>query len=62
MEGKRVSLKADGATCRDRSILALNLLFVSDGKIRLRTLAMKELKENRTGFYLKIVLDEVIEQ
>ena len=28
----------------------------------IRTLAMKELKENYTGFYLKTVFDEVIEQ
>ena len=40
----------------------MNLQFISDGEIQLRTLAMKELKENHTGFYLKTVLDEVTEQ
>ena len=49
-------------TCRDRSILGVNLQFINDGKVRLRTLAMKELKKNHIGFYLKTVLDEVIEQ
>ena len=62
VEGKVVSLKADVVTCRDRSILGVNLQFISDGKIQLRTLAMKKLKENQSGFYLKSVLDEVIEQ
>ena len=62
LEGKLVSLKADVATCRDRSTLGVNLQFISDGKIQLRTLAMKELKENHSGFYLKTVIKEVIEQ
>ena len=61
VEGKLVSLKADVATCRDRSILGVNLQFISDGKIQLRTLAMKALKENYIGFYLKTVFDEIIE-
>ena len=56
VEGKLASLKADG------SILGVNLQFVSDGKIQLRTLATKELKGNHSGFYLRTVLDEVIEQ
>ena len=62
VEHRLVSLKADVATCRDRSILGVNLQFISDGKVQLRTLAMKKLKKNHTGFYVKIVLDEVIEQ
>ena len=62
MEHRLVSLKADISTCRDRSILDVNLQFISDGKVQLCTLAMKKLKKNHTGFYLKIVLDEVIEQ
>ena len=40
----------------------MNSQFISDKIIQLRTLAMKELKENHSGFYLKTVLDEVIEQ
>ena len=62
VEGKLVSFKADVATCRDRSILGVNLQFIRYGKIQLRTLAMKELKESQSGFYFKTVLDEVIEQ
>ena len=62
VEGKRVSLKADVAKYRDRYILGINLQFISNGKVQLRTLAMKELKENHTGFYLKTALDEFIEK
>ena len=62
VEHRLVSLKAGVETCRDRSILGVNLQFISDGKVQLRTLAMKELKKNHTSFYLKTVLDEVIEQ
>ena len=62
VEHRLVSLKADVATCRDRSILGVNLQFTSDGKVQLHTLAMKELKKNHTGFYLKTFLDKVIEQ
>ena len=62
MKHRLVSLIADVATCRDRSILGKNLHFINDGKVQLRTLAMKELKKNRTAFYLKTVLDEIIKQ
>ena len=62
MEHRLVFLKADVTTCRDRFILGVNLQFISDGKVQLRTLAIKELKKNQTGFYLKTVLDEVIER
>ena len=37
VEDKLVSLKADVATCHNRSILRVNLQFISDGKIQLRT-------------------------
>ena len=50
VEHRLVSLKADGATCRDRFIFGVNLQFISDGKVQLRTLAMKEPKKNHTGF------------
>ena len=62
MEHRHVSLKADVAKCRDRSILCANLQFISDRKVRLRTLGIKEQKKNHTDFYLKTALDEVIEQ
>ena len=41
VEGELVSLKADIATCRNRSILSVNLQFISDGKMQLCTLTRK---------------------
>ena len=43
VEGKLASLKADVAAYRDRSILGVNSQFISDGKIYVRTLAMKKI-------------------
>ena len=60
VEGKLVSLKADVATCRDRSILDVNLQFISDRKIT--HFSNERNNENHSGFYLKTVLDEIIEQ
>ena len=62
VEHRLVSLKANVATCRNRSILGVNCSSLSDGKVQLRIVVMKELKKNHTGFYLKTFLDEVIEQ
>ena len=62
MEHRLVFIKADVATCRDRSILSVNFQFISDRKVQLRILVIKELKKNHTRFYLKTVLYEVIEQ
>ena len=45
MEHRLESLKADVATCRDRFILGVNWQFIRDGKVQLRTLAIKELKK-----------------
>ena len=47
-----MSSKTDVAMCRDQSILGVNLQFISDGEIQLRTFAMKELKENHTNILL----------
>ena len=51
VEHRLVSLKADVAMCRNRSILGVNLQFTSDGKVQLRTLAMKELKKRITPVF-----------
>ena len=47
-----VSLKAEEATCRDRSILGVNLQFRSDGKVQSRILAIKTKNESH-WFLLK---------
>ena len=60
VQGRLVSSKTDVAMCRDQSILGVNLQFISDGEIQLRTFAMKELKRITLIFYFKTVFDEVI--
>ena len=62
VKGKLASLKADVATCRDRSILGVNLQYISDGRNTITHFSKKELKKNYSGFYLRTVLDKVIEQ
>ncbi|KAH9383985.1 hypothetical protein HPB48_025962 [Haemaphysalis longicornis] len=60
VKGRLISLKVDCVTRMDRSMLGVNLQFVSDGKIVLRTLAIKELKEGHTAGYLQSILLEVL--
>ena len=56
------SLKVDVATKLDRAILGVNAQFVSEGKVMLRTLAMKELTNRHTAEYIKSTLVEILEQ
>jgi len=50
-----VCLKVDGAKRLSRSILGINVQFVKDGKIELRTLAAVELKDRQTAVNIKQV-------
>lgn len=51
-----ISMKVDSVTRIDRSFLGINIQYIKDTKIILRTLALKELKEKHTGnsFYIYI--------
>lgn len=44
-----ISMKVDAVTRLDRSFLGINIQYIKDTKIILRTLALKELKEKHTG-------------
>lgn len=44
-----ISMKIDTVTRLDRSFLGINIQYIQDVKITLRTLALKELKEEHTG-------------
>lgn len=56
-----VSLKMDAASRHMRSILGINVQYVSeDFKIKIKTLAMKELTERHTSAYLKTVVLSVL--
>lgn len=49
LKGKLLALKVDAATRHNRSILGINVQFVANGKIQIRTLAMIELTESHTA-------------
>lgn len=44
-----ISMKVDAVTRLDRSFLGINIQYVKNAQITLRTLALKELKEEHTG-------------
>ena len=56
IKGKLISLKVDGATCLGRSFLGINIQFMKDGKIHIRTLGVVELSERHSAEYLKNVI------
>ncbi|XP_065321217.1 uncharacterized protein LOC135928689 [Gordionus sp. m RMFG-2023] len=53
VEGKLISLKVDAVQRLDRSILGVNIQFISKSIINLRTLGIVELKERCTEEYIK---------
>lgn len=57
LKGKIISIKVDGASRLDRSILGVNVQYVDNGKIKINTLAMLELKDRHTAEYL---LDKIL--
>lgn len=44
-----ISMKVDAVTRLDRSFIGINIQYIKNEKIILRTLALKELKEKHTG-------------
>lgn len=52
VRGKMVSIKIDSASRLGRSIIGVNIQFISNGKIELRTLAMYDTKDRQTGIYV----------
>ena len=56
IKGKLISLKVDGATCLGRSFLGINIQFMKDGKIHIRTLGVVEFSERHSAEYLKNVI------
>lgn len=60
IKGKLLSLKVDAATRMNRSFLGINVQFIKDGFINIRTLSVYELKDKHSGSYLKGVILEVL--
>lgn len=57
IKGKLLFVKVDAATRMNRSFLGINVQFIKDGIINMRTLSVYEL----TGAYIKDVILEVLE-
>lgn len=62
LSGRLILLKIDGATCRDRSVLGINVQYAQGENIVLRTLAVRELCERHTASYISSVVQEVLEE
>ena len=62
VQGKLISLKLDGVTNNNRSFLGVNLQLVNDGKIKLRTLAVKEITVRHTAENLKNMIIEILDK
>ncbi|XP_043464663.1 zinc finger BED domain-containing protein 4-like [Leptopilina heterotoma] len=55
-----ISMKVDIASRHNRSFFGLNIQFVKDGALHLRTLAVRELFSSHTSENLKIVVNEIL--
>ena len=61
VEGKHICLKVDIASRNERGFLGINIQYIQEGCLRLRTLAVKELFERQTGNEIKRCILDVLE-
>ena len=61
VEGKHICLKVDIASRNERGFLGINIQYVQEGCLRLRTLAVKEMFERHTGNEIKRCILDVLE-
>ena len=61
VEGKHICLKVDIASRNERGFLGINIQYIQEGCLRLRTLAVKELFERHTGNEIKRCILDVLE-
>ncbi|KAE9521652.1 hypothetical protein AGLY_017948 [Aphis glycines] len=59
---KLVSLKVDAVTRCNRAFLGINVQYIVNGCIKLRTIGLVELTESHTGVYLKDIILKVIKK
>lgn len=60
VKGKIMSLMVDIVTKNNRSIIGVSLQYIADGKLRIRSIGMIELKQSHTGKYLaKMIIDRL---
>ena len=60
LKGKLLPIKMDIVKKRDRSVLGVNVQFVKNDELIIKTLAMKDLTERHTGNYTLNVLKEIL--
>ena len=59
MKNKMLSIKLDIATKMNRSMLGVNVQYIYQSKLCLRTLAVKEMKFSHTSFYIRDLVLEI---
>lgn len=62
LKNRSICLKIDCAKRLGRSILGVNAQFIENGKIRLRTLSVMEIKDRQTGVVLKKLVSDVLKE
>ncbi|XP_050059928.1 uncharacterized protein LOC126551173 [Aphis gossypii] len=62
VQSKLISLKLDGVTRLNRAFLGINMQYIVDDCIKLRTLGLVELTESHTGIYLKETILNVLKK
>lgn len=61
MQDRLISLKVDAATRHDRGFLGINIQFLENGVIHIRTLGIIELVQKHTAEYLQQVIMKVLD-
>lgn len=59
---KLLSLKIDAATRHDLSVLGVNVQYIKNKCVQIKTLAVKELKSSHTGEYLKTIILDILKE
>lgn len=62
IKNSMISVKIDCVSRLCRSLLGINIQYEENGKIQIRTLAVKDLRERHTGFYIKTVINDVLKE
>lgn len=62
LKGRLRMLKMYSATCRDRSVLGINVQYTDGETVLFRTLAVKELNDRHTGEYISSIVQDVVHE
>lgn len=62
INNKLVSLKIDSVTRHCRSLLGINVQYIKNNSINIRTLGIREMKERHTAEYIKILIIHVLQE